>query len=115
MRSASAAVIKIASQQILLGAREADELWPDQHSAITRHEAGVDMRITDLRMVSRDNDVAKQRNCRAESHRMAVDPRDDRLIAFHHAEHDPPRLGHTGLPRPWIVDLFLHGDDVAAC
>jgi hypothetical protein len=23
---------------------------------------------------------------------MAIDPRDNRLVAFQHAEHDPPRL-----------------------
>src|ERR1700730_4630785 len=46
--------------------------------------------------------------------RMAIDPRDDRLVAFQHAEDDPPRLGHTGLPRGRIVDLLLHGDHVPA-
>ena len=39
------------------------------------------MRITDLGMVGRDDDVAKQRNRRAESDGMAIDPRDDRLVA----------------------------------
>src|SRR5438132_312255 len=43
---------------------------------------------------------------------MAIDPRDDRLVAFQHAEHDPSRLGHTGIPRVRIVDLPLHGDHV---
>jgi len=37
------------------------------------------MRIADLRMLSRDDDVAKQRNRRAEADGMAIDPRDDRL------------------------------------
>src|SRR5882672_1684027 len=72
------------------------------------------MRITALGMVSRDDDVAKQSNCRAESDGMAIDPRDDRLVAFQHAEHDPPRLWHTGIPRVRIVDLLLHGDHVPA-
>src|SRR5947209_3308177 len=72
------------------------------------------MRITDLGMVSRDDDVAKQRNRRAESNGMAIHPRDDRLVAFQHAEHDPPRLGHTGIPCVRIVNLLLHGDHVPA-
>jgi hypothetical protein len=105
---------QVAGEQIFLGAREADELRPDQCAAITCHEAGVDMRITDLGMVSRDNDVAEQRNRRAEADGMAIDPGDDRLVAFQHAEDDPPCLGHTGFPRAGIVDLFLHGDHVPA-
>src|SRR5467141_440331 len=86
---------QVAAEQIFLGARGADELRPDQCAAITCHEAGVDMRITDLGMVSRDNDVAEQRNRRAEADGMAIDPGDDRLVAFQHAEDDPPCLGHT--------------------
>ena len=45
---------------------------------------------------------------------MAIDPRNDRLVAFQHAEDDPPRLGHPRFPRAGIVDLFLHGDHVPA-
>src|SRR5947207_7589055 len=72
------------------------------------------MRITNLGMVSRDDDVAQQRNRCAESDGVAIDPRDDRLVAFQHAEHDPPGLWHTGIPRAGIVDLLLHGDHISA-
>src|SRR6266478_4307238 len=104
----------VAGKQVLFGAGEADELRPDQRATVTRYQAGVDMRVTDLGVVGRDDDVAEQRNCRAESDGMAIDPRDDRLVAFQHAEHDPPRLWHTGIPRVRIVDLLLHGDHVPA-
>jgi len=63
-------------------------------------------------MVSRNDNVAQQRNRRAEPDGMAIEPRDDRLVAFEHAEHDPPRLRHTGFPCVRIVDLPLHGDHV---
>src|SRR5215471_17244732 len=43
------------------GARDADELRPDQRAA--RTGPGIDMRITDLGTVSRNDDVAEQRNC----------------------------------------------------
>jgi hypothetical protein len=113
MRSASAAVIRSPVNKYSL-AREADELRPDQRTTVTRDEAGVNMRITDLGMISRDNDVAKQRDRRAESDGMAIDPRDDRLVAFQHAEYGSPRLGHTGFSCVRVVDLLLHGDNVPA-
>jgi hypothetical protein len=48
MRSASVAVIRSPENkyQILLGAREANQLWPHQRAAVTRDKAGVYMRIT---------------------------------------------------------------------
>jgi hypothetical protein len=37
---------------------------------------------------------------------MAIDPCDDRLVAFQHAEHGSLRLGHTGFPCVGIVDRY---------
>jgi hypothetical protein len=39
------------------------------------------MRITNLGVVGHDDNVAEQRNRRAKSDCMAIDPRDDRLLA----------------------------------
>src|SRR6516164_6959005 len=63
---------QVAGEQIFLGARKTDQLGPDQRAAITRHDAGVDVRITDLGMRSRDDDVAKQCDRRAEADGVAV-------------------------------------------
>src|SRR5215472_2379781 len=35
---------QVPGEEVLLGAREADELRPDQRAAVTRREAGIDMR-----------------------------------------------------------------------
>ena len=87
---------------------------PDQSSPVTRNKAGVDVRITNLGMVSRDDDVAQQRNRRPETDGVTIDPRNNRLIAFQHAKHNPPSFGHTVFPQVRIVNLLLHGDHVPA-
>jgi hypothetical protein len=38
------------------------------------------MRITNLGVVGHDDNIAEQRNRRAKSDGMAIDPRDDRLV-----------------------------------
>src|SRR5215469_508595 len=50
---------------------------------------------------------AKQGYRCAKSDSMAIDPCDDRFVAFQHAEDDPLCLRHTGLPCVGIVDLFM--------
>src|SRR5260370_766176 len=42
---------QVAGKQVPLGAQNADGLRQDRRPPVPRHEAGVDMRITDLGMV----------------------------------------------------------------
>ncbi len=71
---------QIAGHQPFLGPRVADELRPDDRGAITGRKSDADVRITDLRSLSGEDDIAEDGECRAEACRMAVDPGDDRLF-----------------------------------
>src|SRR3954451_22780615 len=48
---------QVAGEQVFLGAGEADQLRPDQCAAVTGDEAGVDVRVANLRRIGGNDDV----------------------------------------------------------
>jgi hypothetical protein len=65
---------QVAGEQILFGAQTRRAVA--RSTRPRHHEAGVDMRITNLGVVGHDDNV----NRRAKSDGMAIDPRDDRVV-----------------------------------
>ncbi len=92
----------------------ADELRPDQRAAVAGDEPYGHVRIADLGILLRDDDVAQQSERRAEPGGMAVEPADERLVEIELAEHDLPRLAPRFLEQGRVVDRRLHPIDVAA-
>ena len=92
----------------------ADELRPDQRTAVAGHEAHRHVRIADLGILLRDDDVAQQGQRRAEPGGVAVEPADERLVEIELAEHDLLRLASGLLEQGRVVDCRLHPIDIAA-
>ena len=92
----------------------ADELRPDQRTAVAGHEAHRHVRIADLGILLCDDDVAQQGQRRAEPGGVAVEPADERLVEIELAEHDLLRLASGLLEQGRVVDCRLHPIDIAA-
>ena len=70
----------VARQQEFLGAGGAEHERPDRGAAVARDDPDAHVRIRDGRGVGHEDDVAEQRDRRAESHRRTVQRGDDRHL-----------------------------------
>ncbi len=72
----------------MLRLAETDQLRPDQGSPVPRDEAQLDVGIGEPDMIGGDDDVAQQRDRRAEADRVAIHFGDHRLGAVEQAHDD---------------------------
>jgi len=93
---------------------QADQVRPDQRTAVAGGKPDADMRIADLCVFDDDGDIACQRNACAQPHGVSVDPRDHRLGALEHADDDRAGFGHADLPAGTVGPVLDHAIKVAA-
>ena len=104
----------LARHEQLLGLGEADELRPDDRSAVPRDEPHPNVRVADPRGVRGDDDVAEEGERGAQAGGGAVQPADNRLLEVEEVEHDLLGLGDQAPERRRVVDHRLEPGHVAA-
>src|ERR1700730_17589335 len=85
----------ITGEQEFLGPRVADELRPDDRTAVSRNVADFDVRIGNLCMACRDDDVAVQRDRGTQPDGRTIDLGEDGLGTVENGEDQMLACSHS--------------------